>query len=140
MSAMTPHHFALNAVERYYACFNDGDHAGMLALLADDIAHDINQGKRETGREAFARFLKRMDAHYQERVVDLVVMASEDGSRAAAEFRILGRYLRTDEGLPEARGQNYDLPVGAFFALADGHITRVSNHYNLQDWIAQVHA
>jgi len=126
-------------IERYYAAFNANDGAGMLALLSDDVIHDINQGAREVGRDAFGRFLKRMDAHYEERVADLVVMTSAEGSRAAAEFRILGRYLRTDEGLPEARGQTYDLPVGAFFAVAHGRITRVSNYYNLQDWIAQVH-
>lgn len=128
----------LQLIDRYYACFNAGDHAGMLDLLDTDVVHDVNQGGREVGREAFARFLKRMDAHYQERVADLVVLTSADGTRAAAEFRILGRYLRTDEGLPEARGQSYDLPVGAFFAVAHGRITRVTNYYNLQDWIAQV--
>ena len=140
MTTKTQQHDTLQTIERYYGCFNDGDHAGLLALLDEHVAHDINQGGREVGIEAFARFLKRMDAHYQERVVDLVVMASPDGTRGAAEFRILGRYLRTDDGLPEARGQNYDLPVGAFFSLDAGRITRVSNYYNLQDWIAQVNA
>lgn len=129
---------ALQTIERYYACFNANDHEGMLALLDEAVQHDINQGGREVGKDAFARFLKRMDHHYQERVVDLVVMASTDGRRGAAEFRILGRYLRTDDGLPDADGQTYDLPVGAFFALADSRITRVSNYYNLQDWIRQV--
>lgn len=129
---------ALNTIERYYACFNANDHEGMLALLHDEVSHDINQGDTERGKAAFARFLKRMDHHYQERVVDLVVMQSGDGTRAAAEFRILGRYLRSDDGLPDANGQTYDLPVGAFFALEHGLITRVTNYYNLKDWIAQV--
>lgn len=129
---------ALNTIERYYACFNANDHEGMLALLHDEVSHDINQGDTERGKAAFGRFLKRMDHHYQERVVDLVVMQSGDGTRAAAEFRILGRYLRSDDGLPDANGQTYDLPVGAFFALEHGLITRVTNYYNLKDWIAQV--
>ena len=41
-------------------------------------------------------------------------------------------------GLPSASGQAYRLRVGAFFEVADGRILRVSNHYNLADWIAQV--
>ncbi|MBZ0222866.1 MAG: isopropylmalate/homocitrate/citramalate synthase, partial [Dokdonella sp.] len=31
-------------------------------------------------------------------------------------------------------------PGGAFFEIHDGRITRVSNYYNLQDWLRQVGA
>ena len=47
-------------------------------------------------------------------------------------------YRVTDEGLPEAKGQRYVLPGGAFFDIRDGKIARVTNYYNLGDWIAQV--
>ena len=67
-------------------------------------------------------------------------MASADGSRAAAEFTVHGEYIATDEGLPEARGQRYVLPAGAFFEIRDGKVARVTNYYNLNDWIAQVGA
>ena len=30
------------------------------------------------------------------------------------------------------------LPGGAFFDVRDGKIARVTNYYNLDDWIAQV--
>ena len=43
-----------------------------------------------------------------------------------------------DEGLPPANGQRYVLPGGAFFDIANGRIARVSNYYNLPDWIRQV--
>ncbi len=125
-------------VADYYAAFNRGDRAAMLALLAEDVAHDLNQGAREVGRAAFAAFMARMDASYRERLEDVVVMASADGTRAAAEYVVHGIYHHTDAGLPEARGQAYVLPGGAFFALRDGRIARVSNYYNLEDWIAQV--
>ena len=65
-------------------------------------------------------------------------MTSADGTRAAAEFVVHGEYLNTDEGLPEASGQRYQLPAGAFFELRNGKVARISNYYNLQDWIAQV--
>ncbi len=125
-------------VRAYYAAFNAGDRDAMLALLTDDVAHDLNQGARETGREAFAAFMRRMDTSYRERLDDIVVMTSADGTRAAAEYVVHGEYLADDAGLPPARGQRYVLPGGAFFAIRDGRIARVSNYYNLEDWIAQV--
>lgn len=127
-------------VARYYEAFNRGDWRAMLDCLSDDVAHDINQGHRETGRDTFAAFLERMHRSYYEELRDIVVMANADGSRAAAEYVVHGQYLADDEGLPPARGQRYVLPGGAFFEIRGGRIARVSNYYNLQDWIAQVSA
>ncbi|MFM2090970.1 MAG: hypothetical protein RLZZ127_1459 [Planctomycetota bacterium] len=125
-------------IASYYDAFNRGDREAMLALLTDDVAHDLNQGGRETGREAFRAFLARMDRCYRERLADIVVSVSADGGRAAAEWVVHGTYLADDEGLPPARGQTYVLPGGAFFAVRDGRIARVTNFYNLPDWIRQV--
>mgnify|MGYP006207244105 FL=1 len=129
---------AIELVLAYYAAFNRGDTAAMLDLLADDVAHDINQGARETGKAAFAAFLARMARCYREQLRDIVVMANEAGDRAAAEYVVHGQYLADDEGLPPASGQAYVLPGGAFFDVRDGLIARVSNYYNLEDWVAQV--
>lgn len=129
---------ALDLLTRYYAAFNAGDGEGMLECLAEDVAHDINQGERQVGKDKFRAFLAHMDHCYRERLSDIVIMASDDGRRAGAEFVVHGEYLATDEGLPEAVGQRYVLPAGAFFALSDGLIERVSVYYNLADWIAQV--
>lgn len=125
-------------IARYYAAFNAGDNAGMLACLTDDVSHDINQGSRQTGKPAFADFLAHMDRCYKERLDDIVIMAKADGTRAAAEFIVHGQYLNTDEGLPPATGQTYVLPAGAFFDIRDCLISRVSVYYNLADWTAQV--
>ncbi|MEA5667111.1 ketosteroid isomerase-related protein [Stenotrophomonas sp. MH1] len=131
---------AIALVRGYYDAFNRGDWAGMLERLSDDLAHDLNQGAREVGRQAFAVFLQRMEASYREQLRDVVVMASEDGLRVAAEYVVHGQYHHTDDGLPPAQGQRYVLPGGAFFDVRDGRISRVSNYYNLQDWITQVSA
>jgi steroid delta-isomerase-like uncharacterized protein len=125
-------------VSRYYDAFAAGDAEAMLACLTDDVAHDVNQGARQVGREAFRAFLAHMDRSYAETLDDVVVMANDDGSRAAAEFVVRGRYLATDPGLPEATGQTYVLPAGAFFAVRGGLISRVTVYYNLGDWIRQV--
>jgi steroid delta-isomerase-like uncharacterized protein len=137
---MSTHLDALHLIAAYYRHFNDGDRAAMLALLTDDVAHDINQGCREVGRAAFTAFLARMDRCYQERLSDIRIVASTDGSHAAAEYVVHGTYLSTDDGLPPAQGQIYVLPGGAFFDLRDGRIARVTNSYNLADWLKQVGA
>jgi steroid delta-isomerase-like uncharacterized protein len=127
-------------ITTYYAAFNAGDMDTFLNLLTDDVAHDINQGQREIGKDAFRAFMDRMNRNYKEQLVDMVIMTSDDGKRAAAEFVVLGEYLVTDEGLPEAKGQKYRLPAGAFFDIRDGKVARITNYYNLEDWIAQVSA
>ncbi|WP_439550947.1 ketosteroid isomerase-related protein [Falsiroseomonas sp.] len=127
-------------IRRYYAAFNAGDRAAMLALLHDQVAHDPNQGTRRIGKQAFTQFLARMDGAYAEQLEDIVVMVDATGTRAAAEFTVVGRYLRTDEGLPEARGQTYRIPAGAFLAVEGALISRITTYYNLEDWIAQVSA
>ncbi|HSW13909.1 MAG TPA: ketosteroid isomerase-related protein [Solimonas sp.] len=125
-------------IQRYYEAFNAGDMPRFLDLLTEDVIHDINQGGRETGRAAFAAFMQRMNRNYREQIVDITVLTEPGGTRAAAEFTVLGSYLATDEGLPPARGQQYRLPAGAFFEIRDGKVARISNYYNLQDWLAQV--
>ena len=125
-------------VSRYYAAFNAKDWAGMAACVAEDINHFVNEGDKRGGRAAFAQFIAHMDDCYDELLTDIVVMPSADGSRVAAEFVVNGRYKKTDAGLPEAHGQTYRLPAGAFFDVKDGAITRVTTYYNLQEWIRQV--
>ena len=129
---------SIELVLGYYDAFNRGDRQGMLALLAEDVVHDLNEGRRETGKAAFAAFMQRMDASYREQLRDIVVFATQDGDRAAAEYVVHGQYLHDDEGLPQARGQAYVLPGGAFFDIREDRIARVTNYYNLQDWIDQV--
>ncbi len=129
---------ALKLVETYYAAFNSGDGDGMLACLADHVAHDINQGARQVGKDAFRAFLAHMDRCYAEKLTDIVIMANDEGTRAAAEFTVHGEYLATDEGLPKAAGQTYVLPAGAFFDIEGGLIARVTVYYNLEDWVRQV--
>ena len=131
---------AQDIIAAYLAAFNRGDWPGMLALLTDDVVHEINQGEVEQGKPAFAVFLDHMAQCYREELHDIVIMAGPDGARAAAEFRVEGQYLAADPGLPSAHGQRYSLPAGAFYTLRDGKISRVCVFYNLRDWIAQVAA
>ncbi|MCC6468953.1 MAG: nuclear transport factor 2 family protein [Alphaproteobacteria bacterium] len=127
-------------IKTYYDRFNARDVDGFLALLSPGVVHDISQGGSEKGRPAFRRFMLHMNDCYAEKVRNLAVMTSPDGSRAAAEFDLDGTYRRTDGKLPKAKGQRYRLRVGAFFVIRRGKIARVSNHYNMNDWLRQVGA
>jgi steroid delta-isomerase-like uncharacterized protein len=129
---------AIELVLAYYDAMNRHDPPGVLALLAEDVVHELNQGPREVGKAAFAAFLERIEGCYRERLTDVVVLASPDGLRAAAEYTVHGEYVADDIGMPPARGQRYQMPGAAFFALGGGLIRRVSDHYNLQEWVSQV--
>ncbi len=128
----------LALIRRYYDAFNAGNAAGMLDCLTDDIEHRVNEGAHRIGKEKFAEFCGHMGVSYNEQLKDMVIFASDDGARAAAEFVVHGEYLKTDPGLPEAKGQSYVLPAGGFFELQNGKISRITTFYNLNDWVRQV--
>ncbi|HEY7548590.1 MAG TPA: ketosteroid isomerase-related protein [Hyphomicrobiaceae bacterium] len=127
-------------IERYYRAFNAGDSEVMLACIAENVVHDVNQGARRTGRAAFRAFAAHMERCYAERVENIAVMVAADGARAAAEFDVLGTYIETDEGLPPACGQTYRVAAGAFFEVEGGLIVRITAYYNLADWLKQITA
>ena len=118
-------------IKRYFDALNDRDVDGCLSLLADDVVHDLSgmhgDGSSEAGKPAFRAWLDRTARCFEEKAVDLFVTANVDGTRAEAEFTLLGVYLETEDGLPDAEGQNYSLPAGAIFEIRDGKVTRVSD-------------
>ncbi len=126
-------------IQLYYDTFNTGDRAAFIGLLNATIEHGLNQAAPEIGVPAFRSFLERMDRCYCEQVEDLEIFVSEDDpTRGAAEFNIRGTYLSTDEGLPPATGQKYFLRVGAFFDIQEGKVSRITNYYNLYEWLRQI--
>ena len=131
---------ALEIAQQYYHCFNSKNWAGMLALLADDIRHEVNQGEVRTGIDRYRAFLAHMDDCYDEQLTDLVFFTEPGGRRVACEFTVNGVYKKTDGDLTPARGQRYVLPAGAFLEVSDGKITRVTTYYNLPLWIKLVSA
>ena len=45
-------------VRRYYDAFNAKDFDGMLACVADDIRHDVNEGDRRGGARVACRWCR----------------------------------------------------------------------------------
>lgn len=133
-----PRAATLAVISDYFDAFNRGDTSAMEALLSADFEHHVNEGNIRKGVEKFREFNAHMTRCYREELRDIVVMANDAGTRAAAEFVVHGTYLATDDGLPEARGQSYVLPAGTFFTLKEGRIARVTTYYNLADWVRQV--
>lgn len=125
-------------IQNYYNAFNSKNYEVMLSLLSDNIVHDINQGDRMTGIPAFKSFLADMDRYYDENLEAITIMVNSDGGRASAEFICNGTYKNSCDGLPAARGQKYRLPVGCFFEVNNGKILRITNYYNMNDWLEQV--
>lgn len=125
-------------IRAYYACFFSAEARDVLALLAPEVLHEFNQGEPERGQAAFATFLEKKRRNYHERVDEICVFTEAGGTRAAAEFTLTGTYVTTYPGLPEARGQGYQLRVGAFFEICGGLISRISTHFNFREWLRQV--
>jgi steroid delta-isomerase-like uncharacterized protein len=131
---------ALATVQAYYTHFNDKNWQGMLDLLHPAVKHEANQGGTREGKELFAEFLAHMERCYDEQLTDMVFFAEPNNERVAVEFVVNGTYQSTDSDLPAAKGQKYVLPAGAFLAVEDGQITRVTTYYNLPLWMKMVGA
>ena len=129
---------ATTTVLAYYQAYNRGDWDAMAALVDDEVAHDVNQGERQVGKARFREFLGKVAQSRREELRHIIVMATYDGSRVAAEFAVHGTYLEAEPGQPAAHGQTYALAGGTFFELVRGRITRVTPYYNLSDWRRQV--
>ena len=128
----------IEALRAYYAAFNAKDWEAMFARVHGDVVHYPNQGAARKGKAAFRDFVLYNAKAYDEQLTNVTLFASEDGARAASEFLVNGAYLEADPGFPAAHGQKYTLPGGAFFEFKDGLIARISNYYNLEDWLDQV--
>lgn len=129
----------LEIVKQYYTYFNELNWKGMLSLVSDDIRHEPNEGEARVGTELFKKFLNKMDTAYQETLTNQVFFTSDDDhSRIATEFTVNGIYKIGEPGLPEAKGQKYVLPAGAFLEVKNGKITRITTYYNLDLWIRLV--
>jgi steroid delta-isomerase-like uncharacterized protein len=126
-------------IAAFMAAYGKGDVEALKPLLADDVAHDVNQGgERRIGFDRFEAYLARMAHHYTETITDETILVGDDGTRAAAEYNVGGTYDMTEDGLPPASGQGYQLPHAMFFAIRDGRIARITHYYNLTDWLTQI--
>jgi steroid delta-isomerase-like uncharacterized protein len=110
-------------VRRFLGAVNASDSQAALACLAEDVAHDRPDGRREIGHDAFRQFFAERLRHGDQTLADIAVMSDESGNRAAAEFTSRGRSAAS--GMP---GERYSVAAGLFFEIDDDLITRVSDY------------
>jgi steroid delta-isomerase-like uncharacterized protein len=125
-------------IKAYIAAANIPDNAAILAFMHDDVAFDINQSKREIGKDNLRFMLAGKASHIKEQLADAVIMSAEDGSRGAVEFTWKGTYIASIEGFPKANGQRFSMQAAIVFEIDDGKFTRVTSHRDMNEWRRQI--
>lgn len=127
-------------VNTFFAAFNAGDTDKLGHLITEDVVLDVNQEERRSGRDAFMAFNSLMRRSFNERVCSLRILVSEDGLRAAAEYRVSGtcEAMLGDAGEQcDQCDQKYLLSAGSFFEFRAGRISRMTTYYNQSDRLGQ---
>lgn len=124
----------LDLLNDYFRAYNAKDVEALLGLVRADLRHDIDCRQRELGKQAFRRFLLTKTALFDEHVYDLELFINADGTRAAAEYKVLGFFLSGDHAsrLP-AGGRTYRVAAGTFFDVHGGLISRISSYGNRRE-------
>ena len=126
-------------VEAYYNAINQKNMDLLYSLLANNVIHDINQGDTEQGLNKFKAFMEAGNNSFDEKLNNIVIMTSQDGTYAAARWIDHGIYYKTEPGLGvDAKNQHYTLTGGHFFEIRNGKIDRVTTYYNATDFMRQI--
>lgn len=125
-------------VQKYYDTLLVQDLDGFLALLADNVVHEINQGPTEVGKNLFKPFMEKQFSSGKINIKDLIILTSPDGKYASSRFICSGNYNVAQTGAPIAKGQHWEVPVVSFFKIDNGKITHVAVYYNSNEWQKQL--
>jgi steroid delta-isomerase-like uncharacterized protein len=130
---------AVDTMKRLFAALNAGDRDAVLACMHGEVVFDTFDGQREIGRERVRQVLAERASAFRESFRDLTLMGEDSGRRAAAEFTLRGFYQASVGGLPEASGQAFSVPAGAFFDMEDdGRVLRASFMLNQAELLRQL--
>lgn len=129
----------IDTLKRLFVALNAGDRDAVLSCMSGEVLFDTFEGVREIGRESVRRVLAERASVYRESFRDLVLMTEDSGRRAAAEFTLRGFYQKQANGMPEASGQAFSVPGGAFFDMEDdGRVLRASFVLNAAELVRQL--
>ena len=129
----------IDTLKRLFAALNASDRDAIAALMAGEVVFDTFEGVRHIGRDKVRWALAERANAYRETYRDLVIMTEDSGRRAAAEFTLRGFYQSQASGMPEASGQAFSVPGGAFFDMEnDGRVLRVSFMLNAAELVRQL--
>ena len=97
-----------------------------MGLVSDDVVLDCHPQHREWGLEALDALLNRCQNAFREHVFEIEIMTNVDGTRAAAEYTVLGVPIGEDSQEVEETPQSYRFSGGLFFEIRDARIARLS--------------
>ena len=135
-----------NAQQRQDDAGDGGGDLGLEEGKAEKRQKNHDEGQRQMDEAQVPAMEVQIDEEEREQsrgdagLGDVRSCLSEDGTRGSAEYVVHGTYLSQDDGLPPATGQTYVLPGAACFDFRAGRVARVTNYYNLTDWLRQVGA
>ncbi len=113
----------------------------MYQLFSEEVIYSINDYPSAVGKKSFIDHMQESVHNYREQLIEIIPMASQDGSFASARFRFLGRYFGDGSELGLSlmhHGQAYDLPGYNFFAITNGRITEIKAFFNEADLKKQI--
>lgn len=128
-----------NIIKKYYAALNNKDMKAYLALMDTNVIHDINLGDSETGIDKLKVYVQKDLDSFDEKLSDIIIMTTPDGTHAAAEWIDNGTYYKNYPGFPiKARGQHYTIRGGQFFEIHKGKITRITTYFDTAGFFKQI--
>jgi steroid delta-isomerase-like uncharacterized protein len=113
-------------IARFFEAFNAQDRDALMGLVSEDIVLDCHPQHREWGLEALEAVFSRGQNTFREHVFDIEIMTNVDGTRAAAEYTVLGVPVGDDGEELEEVPQSYRFSGGLFFEIRDARIGRLS--------------
>jgi steroid delta-isomerase-like uncharacterized protein len=125
-------------IENFYANFNALELDKMVAVLSEDVKHEMNKGGLEKGKAAFSEMMKKSTKHYNEKVGNVIYMVSDDGKHVATKFEFTGKYISTDDSQIPAKNQPYQGTAINYFEIENGKITYTASWYDENEWKKQI--
>lgn len=123
---------SINIVNSFYSLFNDLKLDELSNLISPNIKLSMNMHDPSYGKEEFMTYMNDSTHYFDEKVSEIVIMASEDGRYISSKFVFSGTYISTDPFLGvKASGQSYSFEAHNYFTIDDnGLITEAACFYN----------
>ena len=116
-----------------FAAFNARDWDNVLALVDPECVLEIGSNARMTGVTGAREIIGFYEQFYEMRFVSYRHFVAAHRSSTEAMMRV--KYIATEPGMPEARGQVCDVPFACFGEVRGGRYTRIRMIFSFVEWI-----
>ncbi len=124
-------------IENFYSYFNSSRFIELFSLMDDRIVQEINY-VQTIGKNNVIENITSNKKYYNEKISNLIIMISENGCNASAQFTVNGEYLKTDDTAISASGQKYQLSVLNYFEIENNKIIKGCCFFDDDEWKCQV--